>query len=156
MNAPLPRQWDSLRQNRGRRLERAASLGLAGKNGKEIPVDRIIDLLEAVIQPGDRVCLEGNNQKQADFLSESLADCSPERINHLSMVQSVLALPSHVDLFERGLANRLDFSFSGPQGARLARLVQEQRIEIGAIHTYLELFGRYFMDLTPNVALIAA
>jgi malonate decarboxylase alpha subunit len=156
MNAPLPRQWDSLRQNRGRRLERAASLGLAGKNGKEIPVDRIIDLLEAVIQPGDRVCLEGNNQKQADFLSESLADCSPERLNHLSMVQSVLALPSHVDLFERGLANRLDFSFSGPQGARLAKLVQEQRIEIGAIHTYLELFGRYFMDLTPNVALIAA
>jgi len=152
MNAPLPRDWDTLRQSRSRRLERAASLGF----GKEIPVDRIIDLLEAVIQPGDRVCLEGNNQKQADFLSESLADCSPERINHLSMVQSVLALPSHVDLFERGLANRLDFSFSGPQGARLAKLVQEQRIEIGAIHTYLELFGRYFLDLTPNVALIAA
>jgi len=152
MNAPLPRDWDTLRQSRSRRLERAASLGF----GREIPVDRIIDLLEAVIQPGDRVCLEGNNQKQADFLSESLADCSPERINHLSMVQSVLALPSHVDLFERGLANRLDFSFSGPQGARLAKLVQEQRIEIGAIHTYLELFGRYFLDLTPNVALIAA
>ena len=72
MNAPLPRQWDSLRQNRGRRLERAASLGLAGKNGKEIPVARIIDLLEAVIQPGDRVCLEGNNQKQADFLARAL------------------------------------------------------------------------------------
>lgn len=152
MNAPLHREWDSLRQSRNRRLERAAALGF----GKEIPADRIIDLLEAVIQPGDRVCLEGNNQKQADFLSESLADCSPERINHLSMVQSVLALPSHVDLFERGLANRLDFSFSGPQGARLAKLVQEQRIEIGAIHTYLELFGRYFLDLTPNVALIAA
>ena len=99
MNASLPRKWDSLRQSRSRRLGRAASLGF----GKEIPVDRIIDLLEAVIQPGDRVCLEGNNQKQADFLSESLADCSPERINHLSMVQSVLALPSHVDLFERGL-----------------------------------------------------
>lgn len=152
MNAPLHREWDTLRQSRNRRLERAAALGF----GKEIPADRIIDLLEAVIQPGDRVCLEGNNQKQADFLSESLADCSPERINHLSMVQSVLALPSHVDLFERGLANRLDFSFSGPQGARLAKLVQEQRIEIGAIHTYLELFGRYFLDLTPNVALIAA
>jgi len=152
MNAPHTRQWDTLRQSRSRRLERAAALGF----GREIPAERIIDLLEAVIQPGDRVCLEGNNQKQADFLSESLADCSPERINHLSMVQSVLALPSHVDLFERGLANRLDFSFSGPQGARLAKLVQEQRIEIGAIHTYLELFGRYFMDLTPNVALIAA
>ena len=48
MNAPLPRSWDSLRQSRGRRLERAASLGF----GREIPVDRIIDLLEAVIQPG--------------------------------------------------------------------------------------------------------
>jgi len=152
MNAPHPRAWDMLRQSRGSRLERAAAIGL----GKAVPAERIIDLLEAVIQPGDRVCLEGNNQKQADFLSESLADCSPERINHLSLVQSVLALPSHVDLFERGLANRLDFSFSGPQGARLAKLVQERRIEIGAIHTYLELFGRYFMDLTPNVALIAA
>lgn len=152
MNAPLSREWDTLRQSRARRLERAASLGL----GKAVPADRIIELLEAVIQPGDRVCLEGNNQKQADFLSESLADCDPARLNHLSMVQSVLALPSHVDLFERGLANRLDFSFSGPQGARLAKLVQEQRIEIGAIHTYLELFGRYFLDLTPNVALIAA
>lgn len=30
------------------------------------------------------------------------------------------------------------------------------RIKIGAIHTYLELFGRYFIDLTPKVALIAA
>jgi hypothetical protein len=24
------------------------------------------------------------------------------------------------------------------------------------VHTYLELFARYFIDLTPNVALIAA
>src|SRR5574343_899035 len=94
MNAPYPRAWDSLRKSRGRRLERAAAIGL----GKVVPTDRIVELLEAVIQPGDRVCLEGNNQKQADFLSESLADCDPARINDLSMVQSVLALPSHVDL----------------------------------------------------------
>ena len=152
MNAPHPRSWDSQRQSRASRLERATSLGF----GREIPVDRTIELLEAVIQPGDRVCLEGNNQKQADFLAQSLADCDPARLHDLHMIQSVLALPSHMDLFERGLASRLDFSFSGPQGARLARLVQDQRIEIGAIHTYLELFGRYFLDLTPNVALIAA
>ncbi|EWS65775.1 malonate decarboxylase, alpha subunit [Hydrogenophaga sp. T4] len=152
MNAPHPRSWDSQRQSRASRLERATSLGF----GREIPVDRTIELLEAVIQPGDRVCLEGNNQKQADFLAQSLADCDPARLHGLHMIQSVLALPSHMDLFERGLASRLDFSFSGPQGARLARLVQDQRIEIGAIHTYLELFGRYFLDLTPNVALIAA
>ena len=52
--------------------------------------------------------------------------------------------------------SRLDFSFSGPQGARLAKLVSGGRIEIGAIHTYLELFARYFVDLTPKVALVAA
>ena len=23
------------------------------------------------------------------------------------------------------------------------------KIELGAVHTYLELFGRYFIDLTP-------
>src|SRR5207247_9570162 len=54
------------------------------------------------------------------------------------------------------IASRLDFSFSGPQGARLAKLVSAGRIEIGAIHTYLELFARYFVDLTPKVALVAA
>ncbi|MBN9318077.1 MAG: malonate decarboxylase subunit alpha, partial [Caulobacterales bacterium] len=36
-------------------------------------------------------------------------------------VQSVLALPEHMDVFENGIARRLDFSFSGPQGARLTR-----------------------------------
>ncbi|MCE1968375.1 malonate decarboxylase subunit alpha, partial [Enterobacter hormaechei] len=116
----------------------------------------IVAALEAAIEPGDRVCLEGINQKQADFLAESLADCSPERLHDLHMVQSVLALPAHIDVFERGIANRLDFSFSGPQANRLARLVEERRIAIGAIHTYLELFGRYFVDLTPDVCLIAA
>jgi hypothetical protein len=29
-------------------------------------------LLEAVIRPGDRVCLEGDNQKQADLLAAAL------------------------------------------------------------------------------------
>ncbi len=74
------------------------------------------------------------------------------RVHDLHMVQSVLALPEHLDVFERGIASRLDFSFSGPQGARLARLVSQERIEIGAIHTYLELFARYFVDLTPQVS----
>src|SRR6185436_20876670 len=46
--------------------------------------------------------------------------------------------------------------FSGPQAVRLAQLVGDGRIAIGAIHTYLELFGRYFVDLTPRVSLVAA
>lgn len=35
-------------------------------------------------------------------------------------------------------------------------MVQQQKISIGSIHTYLELYGRYFIDLIPNVCLITA
>jgi malonate decarboxylase alpha subunit len=151
MNAPRE-SWNSLQISRSIRLERAAAAGL----GRIVPAAKTKALLEAVVQPGDRVCVEGNNQKQADFLSEALASIDASKVNNLHIVQSVLALPSHIDVFERGIARKLDFSFSGPQAGRLAKLVQEERIEIGAIHTYLELFGRYFIDLTPNVALVAA
>lgn len=143
---------DLLKRNKAARIERAAGRHLL----RHVPAQLAVQLLETVIEPGDRVCLEGNNQKQADFLGNSLAACNPEVIHDLHMLQSVLALPCHIDLYERGIAKRVDFSFSGPQGNRLARLVQDQRIEIGAIHTYLELFGRYFTDLTPRVCLIAA
>jgi len=144
--------WNTLALAREQRLQRAGQADLP----RQLPHQRVRDLLHAVLQPGDRVCLEGNNQKQADFLAECLAGLDPAQVNELHMVQSVLSLPSHLDVFERGIAKRLDFSFSGPQGGRLAGLVAEGRIDIGAIHTYLELFGRYFIDLTPQVALIAA
>jgi malonate decarboxylase alpha subunit len=65
-------------------------------------------------------------------------------------------LQAHLDLFERGIARRLDFSYSGPQGEAIARALAAGQIELGAVHTYIELFARYFMDLTPHVALIAA
>ncbi len=113
-------------------------------------------LLEAIVERGDRVCLEGDNQKQADFLARALARVDPARVGDLHLVMSVLSLPEHVELFERGIARRLDFSFSGPQAVRLADLVRSGRIEIGAIHTYLELYARYFVDLTPRIALVAA
>jgi malonate decarboxylase alpha subunit len=144
------------RDARRQRKERVTA-ALGGRlMGKRVATDDAVALLEAAIAPGDRVCLEGNNQKQADFLAEALAACDATRVHDLHLVQSVLALPSHMDLFERGIARRVDFSFSGPQATRLARLVQSRKIEIGAIHTYLELFGRYFIDLTPQVCLIAA
>jgi malonate decarboxylase alpha subunit len=145
-------RWTVLRDNRAQRLARAARIA----EGKRVPAGRIVEFLETVIEPGDRICIEGNNQKQADFLARSLAATDPARINGLHLAQSVLALPEHLDLVERGHARRVDFSFAGPQAARLARLVEAGRIEIGAIHTYLELFARYFIDLTPRVALIAA
>jgi malonate decarboxylase alpha subunit len=132
-------------------LQRArAALG-SELEGKSLPAARIADLLHAVLECGDRVCLEGNNQKQADFLGHALAHLDPARVNDLHMLQSVLALPEHLDVFERGIAARLDFSFSGPQAARLARLASAGKLNIGAIHTYLELFSRYFIDLRPRV-----
>jgi len=148
----MPQDWNTLAENRRQRLQRAEGLA----RGRLVEAKDAVALLEAVIEPGDRVCVEGNNQKQADFLSQCLTEVDPARVHGLHLLQSVLALPAHLDVFERGIAQRLDFSFSGPQALRLARLVADKRIEIGAIHTYLELFGRYFVDLTPRVALVAA
>jgi malonate decarboxylase alpha subunit len=148
--------WDSERQRRNKKLARAASALGASLRDKMVPADMAVTLLEAVLEPGDRVCLEGNNQKQADFLAQALTRVDPARVNRLHMLQSVLALPEHLDLYELGIAEQVDFSFSGPQAARLARMVCKGQIRIGAIHTYLELFSRYFVDLTPHVALVAA
>ena len=145
---PTPRST-----NRGDRLRRAQSV--CG-GGKICPPDRATALLEAVIEPFDRVAVEGDNQKQADFLSAALAKADPARLHDLHMVQSVLALPDHLAVFERGIANRLDFSFAGPQSRKLAELVATGSLKIGAIHTYLELYGRMLVDLTPRVALIVA
>ncbi|HEU4775452.1 MAG TPA: malonate decarboxylase subunit alpha, partial [Telluria sp.] len=155
MGAP-PRVWNTLQLNRSARLERVrAALGGA-LDGKALPAALIGDLLYAVLECGDRVCLEGNNQKQADFLAQALAGLDPARINGLHMLQSVLALPEHLDVFERGIATQLDFSFSGPQAGRVAQLLAAGKLQIGAIHTYLELFSRYLIDLTPRVSLVAA
>jgi malonate decarboxylase alpha subunit len=144
--------WQKQRSERSARL----SAGSHYASGKMVPPDKAKAFLEAVIRPGDRVCLEGDNQKQADFLAEVLADVDRSRIHDLHIVQSGLVLQAHLDLFERGIARKLDFSYSGPQGAALARALLAGKIELGAIHTYIELFARYFMDLTPHVALIAA
>ena len=153
MNRP---NWNTRTERRSARLARAAAALPGQLDGKRVATAAAAALLGAVLEPGDRVCLEGNNQKQADFLARALMQLDPQRVHGLHMVQSVLALPEHLDLFEAGIAKRLDFSFSGPQGTRLAQLVSAGRIEIGAIHTYLELFARYFVDLTPQVAIVAA
>src|SRR6202790_1639104 len=140
--------------DRASRLARAAAL--SGTSGKVCPADLATLLLEAIIEPGDRVAIEGDNQKQADFLASALAKVDPARVHDLHMVQSVLALPDHLAVFERGIANRLDFAFAGPQSRKLAELVANGTVKIGAIHTYLELYARMLVDLTPRVALVVA
>jgi malonate decarboxylase alpha subunit len=146
------RNWNSKREGRDARVQAASRLA----TGKLVAASDLTAFLEAVLHPGDRVCLEGDNQKQADVLARALAGVDPARVHDLHMVQSGVVLPEHLDIFESGIARRLDFSYSGPQSGRIAKMLFGGKIELGAIHTYLELFARYFVDLTPQVALIAA
>ena len=150
MHSPAtPRAWDTRRREKQRRI---ASLGLTDK---VLPTDALVAMLEALIAPGDRVVMEGNNQKQADFLSRSLAQVDPQKLHDLHMIMPSVGRSEHLDLFEKGIARRLDFSFSGPQSLRISQLLEDGLLEIGAIHTYIELYARLFVDLTPNVALVA-
>lgn len=149
-------RWTGQQRNRSERLARAGAALGGALDGKVVQASHIVELLHAVLEPGDRVCLEGNNQKQADFLGKALTRVDTARVHDLHMLLSVLSLPEHLDVFEKGIASKLDFSFSGPQAGRLAKLAQLGKLNIGAIHTYLELFARYFIDLTPRVALVAA
>jgi malonate decarboxylase alpha subunit len=152
MNQKQADAWHHGAQSKEDRIAAAENLA----RGKWVEAANATLLLERLLRPGDRVCLEGDNQKQADFLAETLAGVDPKQVFDLFMVQSVVALPAHTALFEKGIAREIAFSFSGPQAKQLASLVGEGKIRINAIHTYLELYARYFMDLTPNVALVAA
>lgn len=145
-----PGRWDARRQEKNRRI---AQLGL---KGKVLPADDLPAMLEKLIAPGDRVVLEGNNQKQADFLARMLAQANPEKLHDLHMIMPSVSLPEHLDLFEKGIARKIDFSYSGAQSLRMSQLLEDGLLEVGAIHTYIELYARLFVDLIPNVALIAA
>ncbi len=149
----VDKKWNTIAADTDERM--AAAAPFIGK-GKEVHPDNVVPLLEAVIRAGDCLNIEGNNQKQADFLAECLNKVDKGKIHDLHMVQSSVPLASHLDLFENGIAKKLDFAYAGPMGARIAKFIREGTLELGAIHTYLELFGRYFLDLTPRVSLICA
>ena len=117
-NSDGTRDWQKQRSERYARLDAGSRFA----SGKVARPESAKALLEAVIRPGDRVCLEGDNQKQADFLAEVLASVDRSRIHDLHIVQSGIVLQAHLDLFERGIARKLDFSYSGPQGAAASRV----------------------------------
>ena len=144
-----PRKWDTRRQEK---QDRIARLGI---KGKVLPTADMPAMLEKLIAAGDRVVLEGNNQKQADFLSRMLAQASPDKLHDLHMIMPSVSLPEHLDLFEKGIARKIDFSYSGAQSLRMSQLLEDGLLEVGAIHTYIELYSRLYVDLIPNVALVA-
>lgn len=152
MNSPGPRSWATLREGKARRI---AALGPRA-TGKVIRPQEIVEALQILIRSGDRVALEGNNQKQADFLSRSLVQVDPRALHDIHLLISTLSRPEHLTLFERGIARKLDFSYAGPQSLRVMQLLEDGKVEIGAIHTYVELYARMFVDLTPKIALVCA
>lgn len=150
----LPRSWEWNR----RRKVKADRLNAvsAYRQGKVVDGQRLRETFEALLRPGDRVALEGDNQKQADFLSRTLAACDPQRVHGLHMLIGSVSRPEHLDVFEKGIADKLDLAYAGPQSVRIAQLVEDGTVTIGAIHTYVELYARMFVDLTPDVALLCA
>jgi malonate decarboxylase alpha subunit len=149
---PPERSWGRRAAEKASRLARVASLA----RGKVLDASRIVEALEALVAPRDRVALEGNNQKQADFLSRALAQVDAAKVHDLHMLVSSVSRPEHLALFERGIARKIDFSYAGPQSLRVAQLLEDRKLEIGAISTYIELYARMFVDLTPQVALVCA
>ena len=110
-NLQTQQQWDKRRKEKQRRLAQIRHLA----DGPILRADSIIEALEALIAPGDRVVLEGDNQKQADFLSRSLAKVDAAKVKDLHIIMPSVSRPEHLDLFELGIARKLDFSFAGTQ-----------------------------------------
>ena len=129
------RVWDTRRQEKKRRI--ASVQGQS--QGKVIPTADLTSVLEKLLVSGDRVVLEGNNQKQADFLSRMLAEVNPAKVHDLHMSMPSVGRAEHLDIFEKGIARKLDFAFSGTQSLRISQLLEDGQLEIGAIHTYIEL-----------------
>ncbi|MDX6457188.1 MAG: malonate decarboxylase alpha subunit, partial [Acidobacteriaceae bacterium] len=145
--AQATRSWTTRRDEKKRRLHLVSSW----MNGPVLAQEKLVAALELLIAPGDRIVLEGDNQKQADFLSRSLVKADPGKLHHLHLVISSISRPEHLTLFELGIAEKVDFAFAGPQSLRVAQLLEDGVLEIGAIHTYVELYARLLVDLAPNV-----
>ena len=144
--------WTTRPVEKQRRLQAVRNCA----DGKLLDPGRIVEALEKIVMPGDRVVLEGDNQKQADFLSRSFAEVDAAKVHDVHLLISSVSRKEHLDLFEKGIAAKVDLSYAGPQSLRISQLLEDGKLEIGAIHTYNELYARMFIDLTPNVALVCA
>ncbi len=145
-------EWNVQKIKKQQRLQRASKM----MRGKIVQAEDIVPVLEAVVCPNDRVVLEGDNQKQATFLSQALASVDPAIVHGLTMLIPAVSRDEHLDLFEKGIAHELNFAFAGMQSVRLAKMLEDNQLKIGSIHTYLELYARLLVDLIPHVCLVAA
>jgi len=132
--ARASRSWTTRRDEKRRRMQRVRPW----MDGPILPKARIIEALETLTVSGDRIVIEGDNQKQADFLSRSLPKVDPEKLHDLHLIISSISRPEHLTLFELVIAKKIDFAFAGPQSLRVSQLLEDGKLEIGAIHTWPE------------------
>ena len=83
--------WTTRRDRKRERLDRAAPM----VKGKRVDAEQMTRFLEAVMEPGDTVILEGDNQKQASFLAQALEQTDPDRLHGLHMVIPSVSRPEH-------------------------------------------------------------
>src|SRR6204780_5564302 len=152
MLGQVTRSWKKRRDEKRRRMQ----LVQPWMKGPVLPNARIVEAFETLTVSGDSVVLEGDNQKQADFLSRSLVKVNPGKLHDLHLIISSISRPEHLTLFELGIAKKIDFSYAGPQSLRVSQLLEDGKLEIGAIHPYVELYARLLVDLVPNVVLVCA
>src|SRR6202046_1992307 len=149
---PAAFSWTTRRDEKRRRMQ----LVQPWMKGPVLPSEKLVAALETLIVSGDRIVLEGDNQKQADFLSRSLIKVDPGKVRDLHLIISSISRPEHLTLFELGIAKKVDFAFAGAQSLRVSQLLEDGKLDIGAIHTYVELYARLLVDLVPNVVLVLA
>ena len=77
-------QWNTLAENTLCRHNRVKEI--LDPDGKIIDEKDTVTLLESVIEPFDKVCIEGNNQKQASFMAKALSE-----VNGLPEILPVLS-----------------------------------------------------------------
>lgn len=145
-------EWDKNRKKKAERLNSVAKY----LNGKIINTSDIVEVLNRVIKPGDNLILEGDNQKQASFLAKAMTKVDPKQVNDIHLIIPSISREEHLDLFEKGIASLINFAFAGTQSLRLSEMMNSGVCKVGAIHTYFELYARLFVDLIPNICLVAA
>ena len=76
----VTRSWTTRRDEKRRRMQ----LIQPWMNGPVRPTARVIEALETLIVSGDRIEVEGDNPKQADFPSRSLVKVDSGKLHDLT------------------------------------------------------------------------
>lgn len=145
-------EWETEKNLKEKTLDSVRSFA----NNKILDLKQLPKVLEKIIKPYNRVLLEGDNQKQADTLVKALNEVDPTTVNNLHLIIPNIQLKEHIELFNKGIASKVDFAYSGGTSTEIAAMAGEGALNIGNIHTYIELYARLFTDLTPDICLIAA